>query len=117
MMTPDDAASRIQSQARSLANSFGGEKRFKYMSQNIRWNPRTVVANLDEHAVEFACGPHPQFTLPVHGLDRIGHQVCPNLIEFPAEGADSRQGLVVFANHLDSAFELVVQIVSVFSRP
>jgi hypothetical protein len=29
MMTPDDAASRIQSQARSLANSFGGEKWLK----------------------------------------------------------------------------------------
>ena len=72
MVVPDDAANSIQSQACPLANSLGGEKGLIDVRQNLGRDSRSVVANLHQHAVKFARGPHPQFTLPVHGLNGVG---------------------------------------------
>ena len=109
MMISDDAAHRIESEPRSFANSFGGEKWLEDMGQNSGRNSGSVVANLDQYAVEFPRGTHPQFALPMHGLDGVGHQVGPNLIELAAEGADARQAFVIFAKHGDTGLEFMVQ--------
>ena len=93
MMIPDDAANRIQSQTRPLADSLGGEKGVKDMRQNLWRDSGSVVANFDEHAVKVARGPHPQLTLPLHGLDGVGNQVGPNLIELTTIGANFRKVL------------------------
>ena len=99
MVIPHDPANSIQSQTRPLADSLGGEKGFIDVRQNIGRDSRSVVSNLDEHAVEFTRGPHPQLTLPLHGLDGVGNQVGPNLIELTAIGANSWKVFVVFADY------------------
>ena len=79
------------------------------MRQNVRSDPRPVVPNLHQHSIEIARGPHPQLALPLHGLDGVGHQVRPNLIELAAKSADSREVFAVLADDIDSAFEAVVE--------
>src|SRR5713226_4464733 len=109
MVVPYDAANRIQSQTRPLANTLGGEKGLKDVRQNVGRDSRSVVSNLDEHAVEVTRGPHAQLTLPLHGLDRVGYEVCPNLIELTAKSANAREIFGVRADYFYSVFEAVVE--------
>src|SRR5271157_2254356 len=109
MMIPDNAANRIQSQTRPLADSLGGEKGVKNVGQNRGGNSGSVVANFDEDAVEFTRGPHSQLALPLHGLDGIGNQVRPNLIELTAIGANFGKIFVIFADDVYSPFKAVVE--------
>src|SRR5208337_4257427 len=91
VVIPYDPANGIQPQTHPLADSLGSEKGFKNMRLNLRRDSGSIVANLHQHAVEVTRGPHPQLTLPLHGLDGVGNQVRPNLIELTAIGANSRQ--------------------------
>src|SRR3989442_5709422 len=104
MVVPYDAANRIQSQTRPLADSLGGEKGFIDMRQNVGRDSRSVIANFYQHAVEFTRGPQAQLTFPLHGLDSVGYQVRPNLIELTAKGANPREVFVVLADYFYSAF-------------
>src|SRR2546426_11577156 len=79
------------------------------MRENVGRDSRSVIANFYKHAVEFTRGPQAQLTIPFHGLDSVGYQVRPNLIELTAKGANSREVLVVFADHSYSAFEPVAE--------
>ena len=91
VMAPDDSTRGIQSQPCSLSHPLGGKEGVKDVGQNIGRNPRPAVSNFHQHAVKLQCGPNPQLTLPLHGLDGIGDQVRPNLIQLAAVGADLRK--------------------------
>ena len=109
MVVADDAANRIQPQTGPLAHSLGGKKGFIDVRQNVGRDSRSVVANFHEDAVQFARRPHSQLALALHGLDGVGNQIRPNLIELTALGADFWEILVVLAHYVHSTLEAVVE--------
>src|SRR5215471_4252597 len=109
MVASDDPANRVQPQAGTLADAFGGEERFEDVRLNLGGNSRAGVAHLHEHAIEFSSCPQAQFTLSLHGFNGVIHQVGPDLVELTAVGADARQGLVIVAHYFDPALEAVAQ--------
>src|SRR4051812_21535241 len=85
-MLAHDARSGIQSQPRSLANAFGGEKWFKDVWQDFIRNPGTVVRNLHHYACVFTIGAEAKLTLATHRVNRIVDNVGPDLVQFAAKG-------------------------------
>src|ERR1700730_10096152 len=109
MVVPDDPGNRIQSQAGPLGDSLGGAKGLKDVRQNVGRDSRSVVSNLDEHAVEFTRRPQAELTFPLHRFDCVGHQVRPNLIELAAKGANTGEIFIVRADYFNSVFEAVLE--------
>ncbi len=84
-MLPHNSLNCIQTEAAALSHSLGGEKWFKDMRLDLRWNPGTVVPDLDHHTSGVAICAYPKFPPAVDGVNRVIDDVGPNLIQLTAE--------------------------------
>src|SRR5215472_17816013 len=84
----NDAVHDIEPKPGALADSLGGEKRFKNTGLDIRWNSRPVVGDFDEDKIVLARGTDGQVAVAVHGVGGVINQIGPDLIEFAAAGHD-----------------------------
>ena len=80
-----DTLNRVEAQAGAFAHSLGGEKRFEDMRLYLGRNSRTVVGDLNHHAIVLAIGSDSKLALASHRINGIVDDVRPNLIELAAK--------------------------------
>lgn len=84
-----DPPADVESEAGSLADGFGGEKRFEDSPGGFGWDTGSGVTDLDHGELTVAGGAHSEGALPVHGVDGIIDEVGPHLVELGGVGGYS----------------------------
>ncbi len=75
----------VESQPGAFSDSLGGEERFEDVRLYIGRNPRTVVGDLNHHAIILAIGSNSKFAFAAHRVNGIVDDVGPNLIQLAPE--------------------------------
>src|SRR5260370_28465640 len=97
----------IQTEARAVADLLRSEKGLEDARTNFRRNSRTIVADLDDDAVQFPERVDAQLTLAVHGVDCVVDEIRPNLVQFATIRANAGQVRIVFPDYGDACFQTV----------
>src|SRR5438093_11761529 len=80
-----NSQSRVESEPCTLADFLGGKERLKDVRLNGGGNARTIVGDLNHHAIVFAIGPHPKFAFAAHRVNGVVDNVGPHLIQLATE--------------------------------
>src|SRR6202035_2266243 len=99
----------VESEAGSLAHTFGREERLEDVCLYLRRNSWTIIADFHNHAGGIAISANTKFSFSVHRVDGVVDQVGPNLVEFAAERIHQQGHALVFALYSHPAPEFVVQ--------
>ena len=75
----------VESEPRTFADFLGGKERLKDVRLNVGRNPRTIVGDLDHHAIVVAPGPHTKFSFAAHCVNGVVDNVGPHLIQLATE--------------------------------
>ena len=80
-----DTLNRVEAEARALANSLGGKKRFEDMRLYLGGNPRSVISDFNYHTIVLAIRSDSKLALASHRIDGIVDDIRLNLIELAAK--------------------------------
>src|SRR5215472_13891106 len=108
-MLANNAADRFEAQTSSIADALGSEERLENMLENLARNARSVIDDLDQHAIQFPCCADAQLAFPVHRVHGVIDEVRPHLVELAPMGTDPRQCAVEIELHLDSVLKAIPQ--------
>src|SRR5882724_13047327 len=108
-MLAHNACSGVQPKSSALANAFGSKKWLKDVRQNLFWNPRAVVCDLNDDAGILAIRTHTKVALATHRVNRVVNDVGPDLIQLAAKRIHQKRNALIVPVYCDSALEFVVQ--------
>ena len=87
-MFPHDSVNRVEAQASSLADPFGREKWLEDAWLYCRWYAGPAVTDLDDDAIIVLKRPNIQIAFAIHRVGCVVDQICPDLVQLTAEGAN-----------------------------
>ncbi len=112
MLLHHDAPRQIQTEASAFTDRLGGEERREDATDVLFGDAGAVVPDLDpDHALALTRGPYRQRAVTLHGLNGVGDEDVPELIQIAGIARDFGYRLVPFLHELDGfvAADLVAE--------
>src|SRR5579863_6398699 len=89
-----DSLDGIESESGPFPYALGGEERLENVRLDLGRNSGAGVGNLHHDARVFAKRTDAQFAFSIHRVDRVVHEVGPNLVQFAAKGVHQKWPLL-----------------------